>query len=107
MLLAALMSRARGQDRVAGEFAAVIADHLFDFPSSIAGRSSSCSHPLPESEGGRLSLVDGAQSSVIAEGGILRNGAKIAGFLRDLILRCELAAKRTAIRTRKCLTRDC
>lgn len=51
MLLAALMSRARGQDRVAGEFAAVIADHLFDFPSSIAGRSSSCSHPLPESEG--------------------------------------------------------
>ncbi|WP_426420556.1 hypothetical protein [Bradyrhizobium genosp. A] len=78
---------------------------IFDLPRSIAGRSNSCGHPPAGKRGGqvRLPFRSPAQSQIMAKiefSGILRNGAKIAGFLRDLILRCELEAKGTAIRIR-------
>lgn len=47
----ALMSRARGQDCVAGEFAAVIADHLLTSHAQSPAAPVSEAIRLPESEG--------------------------------------------------------
>jgi hypothetical protein len=94
-----------GQDGIAGEFATVMADQLSSTKHSIARRSNSCGHPAAGKRGaGAIAFRSPAQSQIMAKiefSGILRDGAKRVGFLRDLILRCELAAKGTAIRIRK------
>lgn len=76
---------------------------IFDFPRSIAGRSSSCGHPAA----GKLRYAllhchSCALSTMrkVSSSGILRNGIKRAGVLRDLVLRCELPAKGTALKKR-------
>ncbi|MGY8635550.1 hypothetical protein RAD15_24040 [Bradyrhizobium sp. 14AA] len=100
-----------GQDGVAGEFAAVMADHYLRSAMLNRRPLNSCGHPAAGKRGaGAIAFRSPAQSQTMAKiefSGILRSGANIAGFLRELILRCELAAKGTAIRIGKCLRRDC
>lgn len=86
-----------GQNSIASEFAAVMAVHYLRPARSIAGRPNSCGHPAAGKRGaGAIAFRSPAQSQTMAKiefSGILRNGAKIAGFLRDLICVASLKQK--------------